>query len=124
MSLKGKLLISATLGILIGFIIPHLVFYTFFITNPLSIIPWGIAGVILCLCASSRKESILMAMVYMGFLLESFLFLGQLKFDTEFLKVIVFLGFILVIGLLAGLIMGLVVYYLKKLTLKLMKRNN
>ncbi len=121
MNMKMKLIFSALLGLFMGFILPHLIFYTFFTTSAKSIFVWGTVGFILCLFATTRKESLLMALLYMLFLVEGFLFLGQLKFNSQFFMVILFLVIMGVVASICGLVMGLVTFYIKKLVLSFKK---
>lgn len=123
MRLRHKIILAALVGIFFGFILPKLAFYTFFTTSAGTIIPWGIVGVIITWFALNLKQSIMLACTYMFFLVESFLLLGQLKFDTEFFKVILFLGVLGVVALLCGLVMGVVVFYAKKFILRMKKRS-
>lgn len=115
MKFRYKLAISATIGIFMGFILPRIVAYDFFTRSSLSLIPWSIAGIIVCYSAINRKQSILMGMSYVAFLAESFLFLGQLKFNSEPILVLIFLLIVLIVSLICGTVMGLTVYYFKKL---------
>ncbi len=122
MKIQMKLIISSLLGVFMGYVLPHLVFYTFFTTSAKSILIWGAVGFVLCLFALTRKESILMALAYMLFLVESFLFLGQLKFNSQLFLVLLFLLIMGIVALVCGLVMGLITYYIKKLVLKLLKK--
>ncbi len=121
MKFRYKLVISALLGIVMGNILPHMIFYDFFTRSGLAMVPWSIIGAILCYFALNKKQSILMGMTYVIFVAESFLFLGQLKFNSELFMVLLFLGIVFVVSLICGLIMGLVVYYSKRWVRKLLK---
>lgn len=106
---------AAVLGLLMGNIIPHIMFYDFFTRSAFSLLPWIVIGVAICYFGRNLLQTVLIGIAYTAFLAESFLFLGQLKFDSEFLKVIIFLLIILVAAVISGSIMGIAVFYLKKI---------
>lgn len=120
---RYKLLISLIIGFFMGYILPHIAFYTFFTTSSKSIIVWGIVGSLLCyFLSNTRKQSILIGLVYLVALVESFLFLGQLKFSSEFWNVLLFLFIMGIVGVICGSVMGFCIYYLKKLVHKLLNK--
>jgi hypothetical protein len=101
--------IAGILGILLGILGASVLF----VGSYLSLLPWGLVGVVFGYLSSSYKKAILNGIVY-GFLLVVAFMISGYRGTNPIIAVLVFFGILGLVGAVCGLVLGLIGHFLKE----------
>ncbi len=114
MKFSTKVIIAIVAAVIMGYIFPAYLLPDFFGRSWLAIIPWGVVGIAACWLAQTRKQSIILGIIYMAVLTVGFIF-SFIHIGSSVGGVILFFIADIIGSLVTGTIMGWLTFRVRML---------